>query len=377
MDIKKVVIACDSFKGSMTSMQASKAIKKGIETVYESSEIKIIPMTDGGEGFVDTLVSARVGDITKVCVQNPIFNLVEAYFGVINETAVIEMAQASGLTLIEDHQCNPMKTTTYGTGELIKAALDHGFKHIMIGIGGSATNDGGIGMAAALGARFIDEAGKEVALTGEGMGAVSHIDLSKLDKRLYDVYIEVVTDVRNPLYGKTGAAYVYGPQKGANLDMIETLDRSLRRLADVIKRDIGMDVAEISGAGAAGGLGAGLAAFLGAKLKSGIELVLDMVKFEETTIDADLVITGEGRIDGQSIYGKVPYGVAKRAKKYDIPVVALVGAVGEDYKAVYSHGIDAVFSISRDLMPFEDIRYHAQDYIFQTTTDVMRLLKKM
>ena len=377
MDIKKVVIACDSFKGSMTSMQASKAIKKGIETVYESSEIKIIPMTDGGEGFVDTLVSARVGDITKVCVQNPIFNLVEAYFGVINETAVIEMAQASGLTLLETYQRNPMKTTTYGTGELIKAALDHGFKHIMIGIGGSATNDGGIGMAAALGARFIDEAGKEVALTGEGMGAVSHIDLSRLDKRLYDVHIEVATDVRNPLYGKTGAAYVYGPQKGANLDMIETLDRSLRRLADVIKRDIGMDVAEMSGAGAAGGLGAGLAAFLGAKLKSGIELVLDMVKFEEMTIDADLVITGEGRIDGQSIYGKVPYGVAKRAKQYDIPVVALVGAVGEDYKAVYSHGIDAVFSISRDLMPFEDIKHHAQDYIFQTTTDVMRLLKKM
>lgn len=377
MEIKKVVIACDSFKGSISSVDAACAIEKGIKAVFNSAKVVTVPIADGGEGFVDALVLAMSGEKVKFRTTGPLFESVDGYLGVTGDVAIIEMASVSGLMLIGESQRNPMKTTSLGTGELIKAALDKGLRKIIIGIGGSATNDGGIGMATALGVKFLDASGNTVVPTGEGMGRVASIDISGLDQRILEADIRVACDVDNPLYGKNGAGYVYAPQKGADASAVKTLDSNLKALADVIASDMDIDIKTMSGAGAAGGLGAGLVAFLGAEIKPGIELVLDAVGFDALIHDADLVITGEGRIDGQSINGKAPIGVAARAKKANVPVIALTGAVGEDYERVYEHGIDAVFSISRMAMPFEQIKAFSAEFLRQTTTDIMRLIKRM
>ncbi len=344
----KVIIAPDSFKGSLTAPEIADAIEKGIKSVSPSAITIKLPMADGGEGTVICLVNATGGRILKKWVKGPLGEEVEASYGILGDgtTAVIEMAEASGLPLVLMEKRNPMITTTYGTGELIKAALDSGCRKIIIGIGGSATNDGGVGMAQALGVRFLDDKGREIGFGGGELKKIAKIDISGLDKRIKDTEILVASDVKNPLCGPNGASYVYGPQKGATPEMVKELDEGLSHLADVIKRDLGKDIKDVPGAGAAGGLGAGLMAFLNAKLRPGIELVMEALRFEEKVKDATLVITGEGKIDRQTAYGKVPVGVAKVSKKYGVPVLAIGALVEEEPEFFKPYGIDYVLLIS-------------------------------
>lgn len=343
----KIIIAPDSFKGSLTSIEVSDAIELGIKEVSPHAEIVKIPIADGGEGTVQCLVSATGGKIFHKEVTGPLGSKVLAYYGVLGDgkTGVIEMAAASGLPLVPENKRNPLITTTYGTGELIKATLDRGCSKLIIGIGGSATNDGGAGMLQALGVRLLDEEGKDIGFGGRELKRIAKIDISQMDERLRHVEILVASDVKNPLCGPNGASYVYGPQKGATPEMVKELDEALAHFAEIIKRDLGKDVKDMPGAGAAGGLGAGLIAFLHARLKPGIELIMETLKFEEAVVNADLVITGEGKIDTQTVYGKVPVGIANVAKKYNVPVLA-IGAIVEGDPGIFkSHGIDYVIEI--------------------------------
>ncbi len=354
----KIVIAPDSFKGSLTAPQICDALEEGIREVIPQAMIIKAPMADGGEGTVLCLVNATGGKILKKKVVGPLGERVEATYGILGDgkTAVIEMASASGLPLVPEDKRNPMLTTTYGTGELIKAALDHGCRKIIIGIGGSATNDGGVGMAQALGVKFLDKEGKEIGFGGGELKKIVKIDMGHLDKRIKDTEILVASDVKNPLCGPNGASYVYGPQKGATPDMVEELDQGLSHLAEIIKRDLGKDVRDIPGAGAAGGLGAGLMAFLNAKLRPGIELVMEAIGFHEKVAGSTLVITGEGKMDRQTIYGKVPVGVAKVAKRFGIPVLAICAVLDEGPEFFKPYGIDFILPISPPMdmdMPFE------------------------
>ncbi len=371
-----IVIAPDSFKGNCNSRTAAEAIERGILKIFPEMKTHIVPVADGGEGTVKAAVAAGGGYLTKSVVQGPLVETVTAEFGMLpGRSAVIEMAAASGLTLIPENRRNPMETSTFGTGQLVKAALDEGCTKIMIGIGGSSTTDCGIGMAAALGVRFLDENGDEVPLSGKGLSLVRHIDISRLDSRLRGCSISAACDVKNPLYGPEGAAYVYSPQKGADLSMVKKLDAGLMNIAEKIKEQLNIDVAGIPGAGAAGGLGAGIVAFLGGRLIPGIDAILDTVRFEEIIKTADLVITGEGKIDGQSIYGKVPVGIAVRAKKFGIPVIAIVGNIGENASAVYEYGIDAVISTVNRAMPLETAMKEGLELLEETGERVMRILK--
>ncbi len=352
----RLLIACDSFKGSATSKQVGEALKDGILRAMPHAEVLVIPVADGGEGTVQALVDATDGKFVTVDVTNPIGERVKASFGILGdgETAVIEMAAASGLTLIPPERRNPWITTTYGTGELIKAALEHGCRRIIIGIGGSATNDAGAGMAQALGIGLLDEDGNQIGFGGGELSRLCRIDMSGLDTRAMEAEFIVACDVDNPLTGEKGAAYVYAPQKGATPDMVPKLDANLRHFAKVVREQLGVDVEHVPGAGAAGGLGAGLMAFLGAKLRSGTEIVFELVRLEERMRDADLVITGEGQIDSQTAFGKTPVGVAKLAKRYGKPVIAVAGAIGDGAEVVHAHGIDAVFSIVNRPMTLEE-----------------------
>lgn len=307
----------------------------------------------------------------------PLGEKVRAYYGLLGngKTAVIEVAASSGLHLVPFSKRNPMKTTTKGFGELFVDALDKGVTHFIIGLGGSATNDGGAGMIQALGGRLLDSDGNDIHLGGEGLSKLATIDLSHLDKRLEHVTMVVACDVDNPLTGPYGASSVYGPQKGANFEMVKQLDENLTHFANVYEALLQKSVRNVPGAGAAGGLGACLLAFFSAKLMKGVEMVLDTVHFEEHVKNADLVITGEGKIDGQTIYGKTPIGVAKVAKKYGIPVIALCGAVSEDSKVVYDHGIDAVFSIVPRLVPLNEALENAAHYLEETAHNLATTLK--
>ncbi len=342
----KILIAADSFKGSATTMEVADRIEKGYLRICPEVEIAKLPMADGGEGTVETLVSGMDGELIYEEVTGPLGERVRAKYGVVqDEIAIIEMAEASGLVLVEEEKRNPTLTTTYGTGELILSALDRGFRRVYVGIGGSATNDGGMGMARALGYRFIDGDGNELPEGGGSLGQLYRIDRSKVTPLLKDARITVMCDVENPLFGTDGAAFVYGPQKGADPDMVRLLDKNLRHLADILKSDMNVEMADIPGSGAAGGLGGGLMAFCGADLKPGIEMVLDILKFDDRLKGVDLVITGEGRIDGQSVKGKVPAGVAKRARKLNKPLVAIAGGVGDGAEGLYSMGIDLILPI--------------------------------
>ena len=343
----KIVIAPDSYKESLTAMEVATAIEKGFKKVMPNAEYIKLPMADGGEGTVQSLVDATNGSTLTAKVTGPLGETVESFYGLLGEgsTAVIEMAAASGLHLVNPDERNPMLTTTFGTGELIKQALDSGVTHIILGIGGSATNDGGMGMAQALGARFYDKSGADLGYGGGALSELARIDLSGLDKRLADVTLEVACDVDNPLCGPKGASHVFGPQKGATPEMVEQLDTNLAHFADVIHQTTGREVINQAGAGAAGGLGAAVLGLLSAKLRAGINIVTDFVKLEQEVKDATLVITGEGRIDSQTIYGKTPIGVAKIAKKYHLPVIGIAGSVSKDCHVVYEHGIDAVYSV--------------------------------
>ncbi|MCG8402186.1 MAG: glycerate kinase [Firmicutes bacterium] len=343
----KILIATDSFKGSLSSMAAAEAVAAGIRRVYPDAQITAVPVGDGGEGTARAMVSATGGKMVPVQVTGPLGSPVPAEFGMLPDgTAVLEMASASGLTLVPANRRDPRWTTTYGTGELIKAALDSGATAIIIGIGGSATNDGGAGMAQALGARLLDGAGKELGFGGAGLDKLRLIDVSDLDSRLKEVNIKVACDVRNPLCGPAGAAAVYGPQKGATPEMVDILDRRLEHFGAEIKKQLGIDVAGIPGSGAAGGLGAGLVAFTGAELAPGVELVLDAIKIDRLMAQVDLVITGEGRVDAQSAYGKVPTGVAGRARRRGLPVLAVAGSVGPGAEKLYDMGIDSIITIA-------------------------------
>jgi glycerate 2-kinase len=351
----KVVIATDSFKGCCTSMEAASAFEKGILNASPDAQIIKIPVADGGEGTVDAVVSGVGGKLHLVEATDPIGRRVSAQYGIIpNGIAVIEMAAASGLPLVPKEKRDPKYTTTFGTGEMIRDALDQGCRKIFIGIGGSATNDGGIGMAQALGVSFTDKNGKELGFGAGDIGSLAHIDISRLDARLSECEIVALCDVTNPLCGKTGATYIYGPQKGVKPEELSVLDSNLKHYASVILDQLGKDIADIPGAGAAGGLGAGLMTFCNARLKPGIETVLTLVGLETHLEDSDLVITGEGRIDGQSIFGKVPVGVARAAKKYNVPVIAIAGSIGDGAHAVYDYGIDSILSIVRGPISLED-----------------------
>ncbi len=371
--LSKILIAPDSFKGTMSSIEVCDLIEKGIKNIRPDIETVKVPIADGGEGTVDAFLTAVGGKKVFINAKDPFFRDIKTFYGILkdNKTAVIEMAAVSGLSLVGEHM-DPLIASTYGTGQLILDALNRGCKKIIVGIGGSATNDGGIGALAALGARFIDTAGYEIPLNGGGLAGLSRIDITKVDKRIKESEILVACDVSNPLYGPEGAAYVYAPQKGADEVMVKDLDRNLRHYAAVIKDMFGINVQEIPGTGAGGGLGAALAVFAGAVLKSGINIILDAVCFDETLQGVDLVITGEGKIDGQSLRGKVPLGIAERTAQYEIPVIAIVGNIGDNIDDIYKKGISAVFSTMRRPIPFEIAKDSCRDDLLQTTESIIR-----
>lgn len=371
----KILVAPDSFKSSLFASQVAVAMEEGIRAVLPQVQVTRLPLSDGGEGLVDALVSASGGEFVTEEVTDPLGRPVSSYWGLMGDkkTAVIEMAAASGLPLLDENERNPMVTTTYGTGQLIKAALDRGCRKLIIGIGGSATNDGGGGMAQALGASLVDEEGRELPFGGGYLHKLRKIDLSGMDSRLKNTRIRVACDVNNPLTGSRGASSVYGPQKGATPDMVEKLDRALKHYAQVIYRDLGIDVENVPGSGAAGGLGAGLMAFLNGELTPGIELVMEAVGLEKELKNCSLILTGEGELDAQSIYGKVPVGVARAAKKENVPVVVLAGSVAEDLGIMHREGITACFSIINKPMNLENAMEKTADLVKTAAEEVIRL----
>ena len=371
-----IVLAPDSFKESMTAKEVCEAMERGIRKANSQIRCIHVPMADGGEGTMQSLVDATGGRVYSKEVVGPLGNNVVAEYGILGngEIGVIEMASASGIHLVDSEKRNPLITTTFGTGQLIKACLDKGVKKLLIGIGGSATNDGGAGFIQALGGRLLDENGDDLSYGGGALAKLHTIDLSNLDERLKYVSVEVACDVNNPLCGKEGASYVFGPQKGATREMIEILDQNLSHYAEVIKEQLGKDVISKAGAGAAGGLGAGLMAFLDVKLKSGIEMVIEYAKLEEKVRYADMVWTGEGSIDFQTQYGKTPLGVAMIAKKYNKPVIALAGRVGNDIDVLYDKGIDAIFGIMKGVTSIEEALVKGPENVEKTSENIIRLL---
>ena len=371
-----IVLAPDSFKESMTAKEVCEAMERGIRKANSQIRCIHVPMADGGEGTMQSLVDATGGRVYSKEVVGPLGNNVVAEYGILGngEIGVIEMASASGIHLVDSEKRNPLITTTFGTGQLIKACLDKGVKKLLIGIGGSATNDGGAGFIQALGGRLLDENGDDLSYGGGALAKLHTIDLSNLDERLKYVSVEVACDVNNPLCGKEGASYVFGPQKGATREMIEILDQNLSHYAEVIKEQLGKDVISKAGAGAAGGLGARLMAFLDVKLKSGIEMVIEYANLEEKVRDADMVWTGEGSIDFQTQYGKTPLGVAMIAKKYNKPVIALAGRVGNDIDVLYDKGIDAIFGIMRGVTSIEEALVKGPENVEKTSENIIRLL---
>ncbi|KZL90166.1 glycerate kinase [Clostridium magnum] len=371
-----ILLAPDSFKESMTAKEACEAMERGIKRANSSITCIHVPMADGGEGTMQSLLDATGGRLYRINVVGPLGVEVEATYGILGdgETGILEMASASGIHLVSPEKRNPLITTSYGTGQLIKACLDHGIKKLLIGIGGSATNDGGAGVVQALGGRLLDTQGKELGFGGGELGKLDTIDLTNFDSRIKDVVVEVACDVNNPLCGERGASNVFGPQKGANEDMIRLLDDNLKHYADIIKKQLGKDVLEVPGAGAAGGLGAGSMAFLDGTLKKGIEMVIEYSGLEEKVKDADMVWTGEGSIDFQTQYGKTPLGVAVVAKKHDKPVIALAGRVGDGIDILYKKGIDSIFGIVKGAASLEEALVKGQENIEKTAENIIRLM---
>lgn len=372
----KIVIAPDSYKESLTAMEVANAIEAGFRQVLPDAEYHKLPMADGGEGTVQSLVDATEGSIIEQRVTGPLGEQVGGFYGLMGDgkTAIIEMAAASGLHLVAPEQRNPLLTTTFGTGELIKAALDKGVEHIIVGIGGSATNDGGIGMAQALGIKMQDAKGNEIGYGGGELARLAHIDTRSVDPRLARIKLEVACDVDNPLCGPKGASHVFGPQKGATPEMVKQLDANLAHYAEIINNQLDRDVKEMAGAGAAGGLGAALLGLLDASLRPGIDIVMDAVNLTDIVADADLVITGEGRIDSQTIHGKTPIGVARTAKKFHTPVIGIAGCLSDDCDVVYEHGIDAIFSVVPRAMVLADALDEAAFNVQMTARNVAAML---
>lgn len=375
----KILIAIDSFKGSLSSNELANRIENGIKKVYENADIVKVPIADGGEGTIEALVEGTKGHFVEITVANPILLPIKAKYGILGDqkTAVIEMATASGLPLVPIDKRNPMETTTFGTGEMIKDAITKGCREFLIGIGGSATNDGGIGMMKALGVKFYDENNIELGHGGKQLSKIKKIDISELLPELKECKFLVACDVDNPFYGLNGAAHVYGKQKGADNEMVLELDRGLKDFSKIIKKIINKDISNIPGAGAAGGLGGGFLAFLNSQLRSGIDIVLEEVKLKEKLVDVDFVITGEGRMDFQSIMGKAPVGVAKLAKQYDIPVIALAGGIADDAGEIHNHGIDSMFSIMNYPMTLKEAMNpeRAGSLVEKNIEEIFRLIK--
>ena len=372
----KILLAPDSFKGSMTSMEIIDCLERAARMHFNTVEIVKVPIADGGEGTVDALLALRGGAYVWVEVTGPLGEKVKARYGIIeNKTAVMEMAQASGLPLLAPCDRNPLLTTTYGTGEMIKDALDKGIRDFIIGIGGSATNDGGIGAAQALGIRFMDSGRNEVGFGGRELSRIKRIDTENRDARIKESNIVVICDVNNPLTGDRGATLVFGPQKGATGDMLAVLEKGMKNYAEVIRAQLGMDVDRIPGSGAAGGLGAALVCFLGAQLKPGVDTILDFADFERLLEGVNLVITGEGRIDGQSVFGKVPVGIAKRCKKYGVKVVVIAGSMGEGAQEVYEYGIESIMTIINKDMSLDEAISRSKELLTDAADRMFRLIK--
>ena len=374
--MKKFVLIPDSFKGTLSSKQICDIMKDEINKQFSSVKVVSIPVADGGEGSVDCFLSALGGKRIEIKVSGPYFEKINSFYGIIEDgkTAVIEMAAAAGLPLVENRK-NPLLTTTFGVGELIKDALSKGAKKIIVGLGGSCTNDFGCGAAAALGVKFFDKNGQEFIPTGEGLSRVKNIDKSALDIRLNGIEIVAMCDIDNPPFGEYGAAKVFAPQKGADDKMVQILDDGVKNLCKVVKKDIGVDLSNLSGGGAAGAFGAGMVAFFDAELKMGIDTVLETVKFGDTIKDADYIFTGEGKIDGQSLRGKVVIGVARAAQKAGVPLIAVVGGAEGDMSGAYAEGVTAIFTINRLPEDFSVSRYKSEQNLRSTFGDILRVLK--
>ncbi len=372
----KLVFASDSFKGTVSSEQTVELLTKAAHEVFGACETVGVPVADGGEGTTDAVIQARKGEKVFVNVHGPLMESAKAYYGKLSGSeAVLEMAQASGLPMVPEELRNPLNTTTYGTGELVKAALDQGFTDISIAIGGSATNDGGMGFASALGVRFYDAQGNVLEGKGSELEKVAHIDMSGLDERAKKAHFTVMCDVTNPLCGKDGATYTFGKQKGGTPEILDRLEKGMCNYRDVIIKEFGVNPDETPGTGAAGGLGAALQIYLNAEMKSGIETVLDLINFDALIEGADLVVTGEGRTDWQSCFGKVMQGVGDRAKKHDIPVTALCGGLGEGYDQIYEHGIDSIITTVDGPMPLSQALEEAVDLYYKGAIRMFRMVR--
>ena len=373
----KVVIAPQTFKGSISALDVAKAMSEGVRLVVPDAETVIVPVADGGDGTLETLVEGSGGDIRSVTVTGPLGERRDAEWGAMGDgnTAVIEMARTSGLALVPIDKRNPLTTTTYGLGEAIRHACNAGFRRFIVGIGGSATNDAGAGMAQALGVRLLDDEGKDLPYGGAALARLARIDMSGLDERANEAEFMVACDVNNPLTGPKGASAIYGPQKGATPEMVNELDSALAHFAEVVKRDIGANINDVSGAGAAGGLGGGLIAFLNGQLRAGVDIILDAVGLDECLRGADLVITGEGSLDHSTVYNKAPVGVASRAKMNGIPVIAISGSLGEGYHDLHQHGIDAAAAITCAPMSLDEASADAARLITATTEEALLFMK--
>ncbi|MDG9729413.1 glycerate kinase [Ignatzschineria sp. RMDPL8A] len=375
-DKVSIVIAPDAFKESLTADEAATAIAEGFKRVLPEADYHLAAVSDGGEGLIETMLFAKEGSRIKASAHDPIGRKIESEFGWVDseQLAIIEIAKVSGIELISPFDRNPLHTTSFGTGELILAALDHGAKKILIGLGGSATNDGGVGMLQALGVQFFDHNGNPLGQGGRALLELAEIDLSKLDPRLFNVEVEVACDVKNPLTGTNGASAVFGPQKGATPQMVGMLDRALGQFADVVKHDMGKEIDNIQGAGAAGGMGAALMGFLDAKLHSGIELVIEHLNLRNHIKSADLVITGEGQLDEQTLFGKTPIGVAECAKEYGVPVIGVAGALGANSEKLLEAGFNAIFSCSPGVITLDDALKNGGENLTALSENIARLI---
>lgn len=367
--MKRFIVVPDSFKGTLSSTEVCDLIETEIKKVFTSSEVVKIPVADGGEGSVDAFLKASDGKKVFVEVTGPYFERVFAFYGLIDhgKTAVIEMAAAAGLPLVGEKK-NPALTTTYGVGELILDAISQGVNKVVLGLGGSATNDGGCGFAAALGVSFLNRQGEVFTPTGGTLSEIASVDLSTLNPKVHGIEFITMCDIDNPLYGEEGAAFIFSPQKGAHPEMVKSLDENLRHLAKIVQRDIGFDEADFAGAGAAGGMGYGAKVFLSSKIQMGIETVLDVLDFDRLAKDADVIITGEGQLDAQSLRGKVVFGVAKRARNYPAKVVAVVGDCRGDQERYLKEGLDAIIVTNYQQLSFEQLKPRAKEDLVHTVS---------
>ena len=375
--MKKAVLIPDSFKGTMSSSEIIDIMKERILFYHPECSVVTIPVADGGEGSVDAFLTALGGEKISVRTKGPWNEDIESFYGMLpDKTAVIEMAASAGLPQVGDRK-DPSKTTTYGVGELILAAARNGAKRLVIGLGGSATNDAGCGAAAACGVSFYDKEGKSFVPVGGTLDRIERIDLSTMDESVKALPITAMCDIDNPFYGPTGAAAVFGPQKGADEKMVKELDSKMKSLAGVIEKDLGIKIQEIAGSGAAGGMGGGMKAFFGARMQMGIETVLEITGFENLAEGADMIFTGEGKIDSQSLRGKVVIGVARKAKKMGIPVIAVVGDIGDNIEAAYDEGVTGIFSTNRVAVPYKEARLRAKSDMSLTMDNILRFMKKI